>query len=127
MYSLDIQENIKPLEDITVNDEATFVVLSSHVTTTTFIVSSSETSPSDLSLSVIINGGKAVPFKRKASRRCVCQVFCCRLGLNCWKTTFAFFPEHFLNVSNTTSDKWVARVYLIYVLLVYQIANPLIQ
>ena len=126
MYSLDIQEN-KPLEDITVKDEATFVVLSSLVTTTTFIVSSSETSPPDLSLSVIINGGKAVPFKREASRRCVCQAFCYKEGLNCWSTTIAFFPEHLLDVSNTTSDKWVARVYLTYVLLVYQIAYLLIH
>ena len=97
-YSLDLQDN-KPIEDITVNDGATFVVVSSHVTTTTFVVSSSKTTPPDLSLSVIINGQKSVTVERKASRRCICQVFCCREGLNCWRTTIAFFPEHLLNVS----------------------------
>ena len=97
-YSLDLQE-YKPIEDITVNDGATFVIVSSHVTTTTFIVSSSETSPPDLSLSLIVNGGETVTFKRKASKRHVCQIFCCREGLNCWRTTVAFFPEHMLNVS----------------------------
>ena len=87
------------MEEITVNDEETFVVVSSHVTTTTFIVSSSETSPPDLSLSLTINKEESVPFERKASRRCVCQVFCCREGLNCWKTTISFFPEYLLDVS----------------------------
>ena len=97
-YSLDLQD-YKPIEDITVKDGATFVVVSSHVTTTTFIVSSSETGPPDLILSLIVNSGETVTFKRKASRRCVCQVFCCREGLNHWRTTFAFFPEQFLDVS----------------------------
>ena len=88
----------------TVKDEATFIVLSSKDTTTTFTVSSTETSPRDLSLSLAING-KEVTVERKASRRCVCQGFCCREGLNCWKTTIAFFPEHLLNVSTCNNKK----------------------
>ena len=72
----------------------------SHVTTTTFIVSSSETSPPDLSLSLTINGGEGIPFERKASRRCVCQMFYHKEGLT--RTTIAFFTEQekLLKVSN---------------------------
>ena len=71
--------------------------------TTKFVVSSTQTSPNDLSFSVNLNGTKpqTVTVKKKASRRCVCQVFSHREGLNCWKITFAFFPdcEHLLDVS----------------------------
>ena len=92
--SLDIQ-NIQPKhEDIA--DRAKF-------TTTTYTVSSSQTSPEyDMCVSVTINGGQTphtVTVERKASRRCVCQVFYHWEGINCWKTTFAFFPEHLLDVS----------------------------
>ena len=72
-------------------------------TTTTFIVSSSQTSPDDMCVSVTISGGQRphiVTVESKASRRCVCQVFYHREGVNCWKITFAFFSEHLLNVSN---------------------------
>ena len=73
-------------------------------TTTTFIVSSSQTSPEyDMCVSVTINGGQTphtVTVERKASKRFVCQVFYHWEGINRWKTTFAFFPEHLLDVSN---------------------------
>ena len=82
----------KDLEDIT-----------NRFATTTFIVSSSQTSPEyDMCVSVNINGGQTphtVTVERKASRRCVCQVFYHWEGINCWKITFAFFPEHLLDVS----------------------------
>ena len=71
-------------------------------TTTTFIVSSSQTSPDDMCVSVNINGGQTphtITVERKASRRCVCQVFYHWEGINCWKTTLAFFSENLLNVS----------------------------
>ena len=72
-------------------------------TTPRFIVSSSQTSPEyDMCVSVTINGGQTphtVTVERKASRRCVCQVFYQREGLNCWKTTLVFCPEHLLDVS----------------------------
>ena len=54
-------------------------------------------------VSVNINGGQTphtVTVERKASRRCVCQVFYLWEGINCWKITFAFFSEHLLDVSN---------------------------
>ena len=73
-------------------------------TTETFIVSSSQTSPEyDMCVSVTINGGQTphtVTVERKASRKCVCQVFYHWKGLNCWMITFVFFPEHLLDVSN---------------------------
>ena len=72
-------------------------------TTTTFIVSSSQTSPEyDMCVSVNINGGQTphtVTVERKASRRCVCQVFYHKEEVNCWKITLAFFSEHLINVS----------------------------
>ena len=95
IFSLDIQDIQPKHEDIT--DKASF-------TTTTFIVSSSQTSPEyDMCVSVNINGGQTphtVTVERKASRRCVCQVFYHRKEVNCWKITFAFFLKHLLNVSN---------------------------
>ena len=103
VISLNIQEK-KLLEDINNNDEVPFVVAPNHGTTTTFVVFSSKTSPPDLRLSLIINGRKSVPFERKASRRCACQIFCCREGLNCWRTNIAFFPEHLLYVSTCTCN-----------------------
>ena len=92
---IDIQDIQRKLEDIT--DKASF-------TTTTFIVSSSQTSPEyDMCVSVNINYGGQTPHivtvERKASRRCVCQVFYHWKGINCWKITFAFFPEILLDVS----------------------------
>ena len=73
-------------------------------TTNTYTVSSGQTSPEyDMCVSVTINGGQTphtVTVERKASRRCVCQVFYHREGLNYWKITFAFFSEHLLDVSN---------------------------
>ena len=75
------------------------------VSTTTFIVSSSQASPEyDMCVSVNINGGQTphtVTVERKASKRCVCQVFYQREGINLWKTTLAFCPEHLLHVSFT--------------------------
>ena len=73
-------------------------------TTTTFIVSSSQTSPEyDMCVTVTIDGGKTphtvITVERKASRRCVCQVFYQREEINCWKTTLAFCPERLLDVS----------------------------
>ena len=73
------------------------------VSITTFIVSSSQASPEyDMCVSVNINGGQTphtVTIKRKASRKCICQVFYQREEVNCWKTTFAFCPEYLLDVS----------------------------
>ena len=66
---------------------------------TTFIVSSIETSPDDLCFFVTINNEKIIRFERKASRRCVCQVFYRKEGVNWWKTTLAFCPEGLLEVS----------------------------
>ena len=54
-------------------------------------------------VSVNINGGQTphtVTVERKASKRCICQVFYHREGVNCWKITFALFLEHLLAVSN---------------------------
>ena len=72
-------------------------------TTTTYVVSSSQTSPEyDMCVSVTVNGRQTshtVTVERKASRRCVCQVFYHWEGINCWKTTLAFCPEHLLHVS----------------------------
>ena len=54
-------------------------------------------------VSVTIDGGRTphtvITVERKASRRCVCQVFYQREEINCWKTTLAFCPEHLLDVS----------------------------
>ena len=87
---IDIQDSKPQLEDI-ITDKGTV---------TTFIVSSGETSPDDLSFSVTLNGGQTtVTVERKASRRCVCQVFYHREGINCWKTTLAFCLEKWLDVS----------------------------
>ena len=75
------------------------------MSTTTFIVSSSQTSPEyDMCVSVKIGGEQtthAVTVERKASRKYVCQVFYQREGINLWKTTLAFCPEHLLDVSDT--------------------------
>ena len=106
--SVIIQGNsYKPLEDTYIpiedKDKTKFIISStSHSTTTTFIASCSQTSPDDMCISVNINGGQTthtVTVERKASRRCVCQVFYHWEGINCWKITFAFFPEHLLGVS----------------------------
>ena len=89
---IDIQDSKLQLEDI-ITDKGTV---------TTFIVSSSQTSPDNLSFSVTLNGGQTpctVTVERKASRKCVCQVFYNREGINCWKTTLAFCHEQFLEVS----------------------------
>ena len=101
-------------------------------TTTTYVVSSSQTSPEyDMFVSVNINGRKTssiVTVVRKASRRCVCQVFYQREGLNCWKITISFFPEYLLNVSTmymymyNTSDKMGCKGLSHYLLFVIQIA-----
>ena len=69
-----------------------------------FIVSSNQTKPYDLQMSftVTVNGGQTphtVTVVRKASTRCVCQVFYHREEVNCWKTTLAFCHEHLLHVS----------------------------
>ena len=69
------------------------------IPTTTFIVSSSDPSPDDLCFSVTFNDEQIINFDRKASRRCVCQVFYHREGVNWWKITFAFFSEGLLEVS----------------------------
>ena len=66
------------------------------------MISSSLTSPDDMRVSMTINGGqtpRTVIVERKASKRCGCQVFYYREGINWWKITFAFFPEHLYNVS----------------------------
>ena len=98
IFSLDIQDIQPQLEDIT--DQVSF-------STTTFIVSSSGTSPEyDMCVSVNINGGRTLPtvtVERKSSRRCVCQVFYHWEGINCWNITFAFYSEHLLNVSLETT------------------------
>ena len=89
---IDIQDSKPQLKNI-ITDKGTV---------TTFIVSSGETSPDDLSFSVTLNGGQTphtVTVERKASKRCVCQVFYHRVGINYWKTTLAFCPERFLQVS----------------------------
>ena len=94
LCSLDIQD-IQPKKEYITNRVS--------FTTTSFIVSSDDPSPEhDMCVSVNINGGQAphtVTVERKASRRCVCQVFYHWEGINCWKITFAFFPEHLLDVS----------------------------
>ena len=68
-----------------------------------FQVSSTHTSPNDLCLpmTVTLNGTETqhtISFRKNASKRCVCQVFYYKEGLNCWKITFAFFFEHLLEV-----------------------------
>ena len=81
------------LEDIT--DKVSF-------STVTFIVSSSQTSPENMRVSVSIDGGLTLPtvtVERKASRWCVCQVFYHRERVNWWKITLTFFSEHLLGVS----------------------------
>ena len=78
------------------------------VSTATFIVSSSQTSPEyDMCVAVNINGGQkphTVTVERKASRKYVCQVFYHREGINFWKTKLAFCPEHLLDVSGTHNN-----------------------
>ena len=78
-------------------------------TSTLFIVSSNKIRPYDLCISffVTINGGQTphtVTVVRKASKKCVCQVFYHKEGLNCWKVRFAFFSEHLLDVRNMSDD-----------------------
>ena len=74
-------------------------------TTTIYVVSSSQTSPEyDMCVSVNINGGQTphtVTVERKASRRCVCQVFYHKERVNWWKVTLAVCPEDQLDVSYT--------------------------
>ena len=99
-YSLDTQ-GIQP-EDIVDRCETKF-------TTKTFMVSSSRISPDDMCVSMTINGGQTpsiVTVKRKASKRCYCQVFYYKERINCWKITFAFFPEHMYNVSFIPGSIW---------------------
>ena len=89
---IDIQDSKPQLKDI-ITDKGTV---------TTFIVSSGETSPDDLSFSVTLNGGQTphtVTVERKANKKCVCQVFYNREGINRWKTALAFCHEQFLEVS----------------------------
>ena len=74
------------------------------ISTTTFIVSSSDPSPDDLCFSVTINNEQVINFDRKASRRYICQVFYHREGVNWWKATLAFCPEHLLDVSSYQTD-----------------------
>ena len=69
------------------------------IPTTTFIVSSSDPSPDDLCFSVTVSDELLINFDRKASRRCVCQVFYQKEGINCWKATLAFCPKGLLEVS----------------------------
>ena len=60
-----------------------------------------------MSFFVTVNGEQTphtVTVMRKASNRCVCQVFYHREGLNYWQIKFAFFSEHLLDVNNIMSD-----------------------
>ena len=74
------------------------------------MVSSSQTSPDDMCVSMTINGGQTpstVTVEKKASKRCGCRVFYYKEGINCWKITFAFFPdERMYNVSFIPSNIW---------------------
>ena len=70
------------------------------------IVSSTNTviTPPDLHIVATINGirnSANIEIKKEAQNvvECVCQVFYHKLGLNCWKTTLAFFPKEHLMVS----------------------------
>ena len=74
-----------------------------HFGTANFKVSSTHTSPDDLCLhmKVTLNGTETqhtISFRKKASKRCVCQVFYHKERINCWKITFAFIFEHLLEV-----------------------------
>ena len=98
LYSLDTQDI--PLEDIADRCETKF-------TTKTFMVSSIQTRPDDMHVSMTINGGQTpstVAVERKASKRCGCQVFYFKEGINCWKIIFTFFLEHLDNVSFTPGN-----------------------
>ena len=79
-------------------------------TTKTFMVSSSQTSPDDMCVSMTINGGQTpstVTVERNASKRCGCQVFYYKEGINYWKITYVFFPdEHMYNVSFIPGNIW---------------------
>ena len=70
---------------------------------TTLVVFPSQPSHNDLclTLSVSVDGTETqtVTVERKASKKCVCQVFYHREGLNYWKTMIAFLPADLLEVS----------------------------
>ena len=93
-------QGIQP-EDIVEKCETKF-------TTKTFMVSSSRISPDDMCVSVTINGGQTPHIvERKASKRCSCQVFYYKEGINWWKIIFTFFPnEHTYNVSFIPGNIW---------------------
>lgn len=83
----DIQDCIAELQDMS--------------NATTFIVSTSETSPNNLHLPITITGLVAehtITVKKNANKMFVCQVFYHRNGTNWWTTTFAFCHEHMLDV-----------------------------
>ena len=72
-----------------------------HFVTRKFKVSSTQTSPNNLCLNmtVMLNGTEtqhSISFRKNANKRCVCQVFYHKEGINCWKITFAFLFEHIL-------------------------------
>ena len=78
------------------------------ISTTTCIVSSTQTNPDDLCFVVTLNGGRkpqTLAFKRKASKRCVCQVFYDRKGYNWWDIILAFCFENQLKVSQKVITK----------------------
>ena len=101
LYSLDTQD--LQLEDIADRCETKF-------TTKTFMVSSSQISPDNMCVSMIINGGQTpstVTVERTASKRCYCQVFYCKEGINWWRIIFAFFPNKYMyNVSFIPGYIW---------------------
>ena len=80
--------------------------------TTKYVVSSTQTSPDDLSFSVTVNGIKQQTVKIKSSKRFVCQVFYYREEVNCWKIRFAFFLEHLLDVSNKIMPMMTVVIYI---------------
>lgn len=61
------------------------------------------TSPDDLHFSVNLVGTTnaklhLINIKKKAKKRCACQVCYHKPNDNCWRTTFAFLPEKMLEV-----------------------------
>lgn len=80
-----------------------------HSVTRKFKVSSTQTSPNDLCLkmTVTLNGTETphtITFRKNATKRCVCQVFYHKEGLNCWKIMFAFLYEHLLEVKVSNNN-----------------------
>lgn len=57
------------------------------------------TSPEDLDFSVkLVGTSTEFVIKKKAEKRCACQVCYHKSSDNCWKATFAFLPETLLEV-----------------------------